>query len=312
MSSDARTMAEPPAGWTPALWSEQEMYFAGSPEALAADWLAAGLTGLAAQVSEPYLDGAVRPATLHEAWARGYTLAESFYLAMPYLSWQGVIFGDPLARAMETGPSGHEVLTDAAAGQGSFIERMAAAIRQGEPDLDLDASRLMARANLSIARGEMDDARRLLEEVTVRAPRYTPGHLRLGQQYEAQKLYDLARARYEIVLRAQPANVTALNNLAYNLGVYGGEPKAGLVHAERAAILAGDSAAVLDTVGWLRHLSGDSRGAVEPLLRAVELEPTLCEAWSHLAVAQRGAGNEAAAVKADVRASSCGTDVKKP
>ena len=45
--------------------------------------------------------------------------------------------------------------------------------------------------------------------------------LRLGQQYDADKLYDLARARYELVLRAQPANVVALNNLAYNLGVYG-------------------------------------------------------------------------------------------
>ena len=131
MSSDARTMAEPPAGWTPALWSDEASYFAGSPEALAADWLAAGLTGLAAQVAEPYLDGAVRPATLQEAWARGYTLAESFYLAMPYLSWQGVVFGDPLARAVESGPEGHEVLTDPAAGQGAFIERMASAFRRG-------------------------------------------------------------------------------------------------------------------------------------------------------------------------------------
>lgn len=131
MSSDARTMAQPPAAWTPGLWSEPSSYFAGSPEALAADWLAAGLTGLAAQVTEPYLDGTVRPATLHEAWARGYTLAESFYLAMPYLSWQGVVFGDPLARAVETGPEGHEVLTDPAAGQGAFTDRMAAVYRRG-------------------------------------------------------------------------------------------------------------------------------------------------------------------------------------
>jgi uncharacterized protein (TIGR03790 family) len=312
MSSDARTMAEPPPNWKPALWSDASSYFAGSPEALAADWLAAGLTGLAAQVAEPYLDGAVRPATLQEAWARGYTLAESFYLAMPYLSWQGVVFGDPLARAVDTGPDGYELLTDPTAGGGAFIERTAAAYRRGQPDLDEASSRLMVRADLSIARGETVDARKLLEEVTVRSPAYTPAQLRLGQQYEAEKRYDLGRARYELVLRAEPGNVVALNNLAYNLGVYGGEPKAGLAHAERAAILGGNSAAVLDTLGWLRHLSGDSRGAVAPLLRAVELDPHLCEAWSHLALAQRAAGDEAAAVKTDARAGSCGPEVKQP
>jgi Tfp pilus assembly protein PilF len=311
MSSDARTMAAPPADWQPALWSEEKAYFFGSPEALAADWLAAGLTGLAAQVAEPYLDGAVRPATLHEAWARGYTLAESFYLAMPYLSWQTVVFGDPLARAVEASPEGHEALTDAGVGQGAFVDRMAIAFRVGQPDLDQEAARLMARATLSIARGEAADARRLLEQVTVRAPGYTHAHVLLGQQYDAEKLYDLARARYELVLRSEPANVVALNNLAYNLGVHGGDAKAGLAHAERAAALGGNSAAVLDTLGWLRHLSGDSRGGLGPLQRAVELDPSLCDAWTHLALAQRHAGDEASAMKAEERAASCSVDVRE-
>jgi uncharacterized protein (TIGR03790 family) len=311
MSSDARTMAAPPANWQPAVWSETASYFAGSPEALAADWLAAGLTGLAGQVAEPYLDGAVRPATLHEAWVRGYTLAESFYLAMPYLSWQAVVFGDPLARALDD-PGGDDALTDASAGQGSFVDRAATVYRRGQPDLDQEAATLMARADLSIARGDMPEARKLLEEVTVRAPGYTPAQLRLAQQYDADKLHDLARARYEAVLQAQPANAVALNNLAYNLGVHGGDPKGGLVHAERAAALAGGSAAVLDTLGWLRHLAGDSRGAVAPLRRAVDLEPELCEAWRHLALAQRATGDERGAVKTDARAASCGADVKQP
>ena len=30
------------------------------------------------------------------AYAHGRNLAESYYLALPFLSWQGVIFGDPL------------------------------------------------------------------------------------------------------------------------------------------------------------------------------------------------------------------------
>lgn len=311
MSSDARTMAEPPTGWVPGLWSDPESYFAGSPEALSADWLAAGLTGLGGQVAEPYLDGAFRPATLLEAWARGYTLAEAFYLATPYLSWQGVIFGDPLARAVAAGPEGGEVLTDPAAGAGALVDRLAAVYRRGQPELDVEASRLMAQANLSIARGARPEARRLLEQVTVRAPTYLAAQLVLGQQYELDKAYDLARARYELVLRVQPANVVALNNLAYNLGVYAGQPKSALVHAERAAELGSNSSAVLDTLGWLRHLAGDSRGGLGPLRRAVEIDPALCEAWTHLALAERGAGNEPAATKADERAKACTASAKK-
>ena len=69
MSSDGRTMTEPPKGWSPGAWDDQARYFAGSPEALAADWLAAGLTGLGSQVAEPYIDGAFRPDVLLEAWA---------------------------------------------------------------------------------------------------------------------------------------------------------------------------------------------------------------------------------------------------
>ena len=304
MSSDARTMAAPPEKWAPGTWDEQSAYFAGSPEALAADWLTAGLTGLGAQVSEPYLDGAFRPGTLFEAWARGYTLAESFYLAMPYVSWQAVVFGDPLARAAAP-PTVSDPPAPSTAGASPFIERSATVLRQGQPRLDAEAARLMARANLSIARGASDEAQSLLEQVTVRAPQYVLAHLRLGQQYDVQKQHDLARTRYELVLRLEPANLVALNNMAYNLGVYHQQPKAALPYAERAGALGSNSPSVLDTLGWIRHLVGDSRGALDPLRRAVEAQPTMCEAWQHLAEVERVAGTPTAAGQAADRARAC-------
>lgn len=305
MSSDARTMAAPPAGWVPGLWSDASRFFAGSPEALAADWLAAGLTGLGAQANEPYLDGAFRPATLFEAWVRGYTLGESFYLAMPYLSWQAVVFGDPLARAVAAPPDLVGPLTADVSGVDLLIDRRAAVYRSREPELDLEASRLMARANLSIGRGELAEARQLLEQVTVRAPRYVAAQLLLGQQYDAAAEYALARARYELVLTLQPANAVALNNLAYNIGVRGEQPAQALEYAERAAAVSGNSPAVLDTLGWIRHLSGNHRGALDPLRRAVQGDSSLCEAWEHLAVVERAVGNEAAGGKAGERATAC-------
>jgi uncharacterized protein (TIGR03790 family) len=304
MSSDARTMAAPPAGWTPGRWDETTGFFAGSPEALAADWLAAGLTGLGSQVQEPYLDGAFRPASLLEAWARGYTLAESFYLAMPYISWQAVVFGDPLARAVE---AKDELLWPAAgtSDNAAFIQRSATVLQRGQPQLTADAARLMVRANLSIGRGETVQAIELLEKVTALAPDYLPGQAVLGQQYELAGRHEPARARYRAVLERQPANVVMLNNLAYNLGVHGNAPKEALAMAERANALAPGTPGILDTVGWLRHLTGDSAGALGPLRRAAEAAPDLCEAFEHLAEVEAAAGTPAAAKAATEKAGTC-------
>lgn len=303
MSSDARTWAKPADAWVPGTWEDTTTYFAGTPEALAADWLGAGLTGLGAQVAEPYLDGAFRPATLAEAWARGYTLAEAFYLALPYLSWQGVVFGDPLARAAD--PVHMSPPAETGGPLVTFVVRAAAVLQQGHPELDDASARLMAEANLSIERGRADEARSLLEQVAVRASRYTPAHLALAQQYEAAKAHDLARVRYEWVLRQEPANVLALNNLAYSLGVHAGQPDKALPLAERAGVLGSNSPAVLDTLGWIRHLAGDSRRGLDPLRRAVAGDESLCEAWHHLAEVERATGNGGAADKAAERARTC-------
>src|SRR6266545_4919884 len=61
-----------------------------------ADLLREGVTGAAAHVDEPFLDATIRPEILFPAYASGRNLAEAFYAAMPYLSWQTIIVGDPL------------------------------------------------------------------------------------------------------------------------------------------------------------------------------------------------------------------------
>ena len=76
--------------------SDRRAYYAGSSQTLAGDLIRGGVTGVAAQVTEPYFDGAVRPDILFPLYARGFNLAEVFYLSMPSLSWQTVVIGDPL------------------------------------------------------------------------------------------------------------------------------------------------------------------------------------------------------------------------
>jgi uncharacterized protein (TIGR03790 family) len=61
-----------------------------------ADLIRQGVTGCKGYVSEPYLAAMARPEILFDRYTSGYTLAESFYAASPFLHWKDVVIGDPL------------------------------------------------------------------------------------------------------------------------------------------------------------------------------------------------------------------------
>jgi uncharacterized protein (TIGR03790 family) len=96
VSTSARTLKRPPDAWTYTTWEDKAHWFAGSPQGLSADLIHEGATGASGNTYEPFLGGCVRPDYLLTAYYQGRNLAESYYSAMPFLSWQGVVFGDPL------------------------------------------------------------------------------------------------------------------------------------------------------------------------------------------------------------------------
>jgi uncharacterized protein (TIGR03790 family) len=97
VSTSARTFLRPPDTWTPgADWSDKSRYFAGTPQGLVSDLIHEGATGASGNTYEPYLSACVRPDYLLPAYHQGRNLAESYYVALPLLSWQGVVVGDPL------------------------------------------------------------------------------------------------------------------------------------------------------------------------------------------------------------------------
>lgn len=98
VSTDGRTFARPPDNWDLGNWKDPSTWFAGAPQTLATDYIHEGATGASGQVYEPYLTGCPRPDYVLPAWASGRTLAESFYVGIPALSWMNVVIGDPLAR----------------------------------------------------------------------------------------------------------------------------------------------------------------------------------------------------------------------
>ncbi len=90
VSTNARTFLRPPDKWT------LGQSFGGSVQSLAADYIHDGVTGASGHVYEPFLQFTPRPNILLPAYYSGRNLAESYYLAIPLLSWMNVVIGDPL------------------------------------------------------------------------------------------------------------------------------------------------------------------------------------------------------------------------
>jgi uncharacterized protein (TIGR03790 family) len=89
-------MRRPPENWFFHGWDDADHMFGGSSQGLSADYIHEGATGVSGNVYEPYLDACARPDYLLPAYYQGRNLAESYYVALPFLSWQGVVLGDPL------------------------------------------------------------------------------------------------------------------------------------------------------------------------------------------------------------------------
>jgi uncharacterized protein (TIGR03790 family) len=81
-SFSAHTMRSPTEGWCGPL-------------------VAHGVTATMGNVFEPYLEFTHHPDLLLHALARGWTLGEAAYYALPVLSWQSVLIGDPLYRPFQ-------------------------------------------------------------------------------------------------------------------------------------------------------------------------------------------------------------------
>jgi uncharacterized protein (TIGR03790 family) len=98
VSTNGRTFQRPPDSWQIGTFKDSSTWFAGAPQTLTADYIHEGATGASGQVDEPYLSFCPRPEFVLPAYYAGRTLAESYYLGIPGLSWMNIVIGDPLMR----------------------------------------------------------------------------------------------------------------------------------------------------------------------------------------------------------------------
>jgi uncharacterized protein (TIGR03790 family) len=293
-SFDARTFRQPPDNWRPTASPDKATWFGGSGDALIGDLIRDGVTGVSGQVGEAYVLGAVRPEILFPAYMAGFNLVEAFYLAVPTLSWQTVVVGDPLCAPFGRKPLAREQLedvTDAVTGlPGLFAKRRLAVLLADNRDIPEAAGPLVVRFQTLLERDDRVGARRALEEALRLAPRAVGLMVSLAQLEEQAGEDDAAMARYRRILEVQPANVVALNNLAFALAVRHNAPAEALSLARRAAGLAPRSGTVLDTLGWVEHLLGNNDMAANLFGQAVQLEPGQAEIRLHAAIVYMAIG----------------------
>ncbi len=292
VSSDARTFTAPPPDWTPGAWGDRSRYYAGSPQSLAGDLVQAGATGVGAQAAEPYVDGTIRPDILFPAYLAGFNLAESFYLAIPQVSWQTVVVGDPLCAPFPReplAPEDIEVGLDPATETPAFFAARRLAVLEAQGAVAA-AARALVRAEARLARGDAAGAKRSLEEATAADPSLRLAQLALAEQYRLAGDAERAAERYRRVLAANPKDAAVLNNLAYVLAVDLKHPAEGVGYAERAFTLAPGSPEVLDTYGVTQLLLGRSQEAVQLLSKAARLAPEDSLIRLHAAMAFEAAG----------------------
>jgi uncharacterized protein (TIGR03790 family) len=297
VSTDARTLAEPPDGWKLGEWANKASWHRGSPQSLMGDLIREGVTGAAGHVAEPMLGNTIRPDVLFPAYFRGFTLAEAYYLAMPSLSWMNVVIGDPLCAPFSAslGERSSEVpgLDPSTGLPAVFSQRRLD--RMAGPDAPRPAVAFLLRAEVRAAQGDTAGQRSDLAQAVKLAPGMLAARYQLASLLEATGEDDSAIEQYREILEISANEAIALNNLAFALATRKGQLGEALELAQRARKVAPRSPAVADTLGWIYFMSGDARRAQPLIAEASRLAPKNAEIWLHLAQLHWALGDRAGA-----------------
>lgn len=273
--ADARTLDPPPPGWVPTgNWQDRPTFHAGAPTSLAGDLIREGATGVVGYVADPFLQSTARPELLFPGYVSGFNLAEAFYQSIPNLSWQAVVFGDPLCRPFPREPLKAADIEDPIDPETElpaiFATRRLDSLRVVSRKVPPKALSLLLVSENRLARDDRTAAIEALEQATELAPSFATAQLQLAMLYELEDKFIQARPRYEEILKVQPRNLIALNNLAYGLAVHLNLPEQAKPLAEKAVSISPRSPTVIDTLAWVEYLSGGYTRAAELIAQAVE------------------------------------------
>ena len=135
-----------------------------------------------------------------------------------------------------------------------------------------------------------------LKDAIARNPKATALKMHLADLYDLRGDYPAAAAEYREVLKDEPGNIVALNNLAWLLSIQTGQGNEALQYIEAAVNGIGRRADLLDTRGSVELKMGDTQAALADFTEAVNDAPTATRLF-HLARAQYEARDRESAAK---------------
>jgi Flp pilus assembly protein TadD len=176
-----------------------------------------------------------------------------------------------------------------------FAKRRLEVAAASAPGANDRVVRLVVRGETQLARGDRAAARRLLEQASQLSPDQARPHQLLAEIFTLEGEKELAAERYRRLIAIQPNNAVALNNLAYDMAVREKKAAEALPLARKAQAIAPREPTILDTVGWIEYLLGNTAEAAKLLVQASKAAPANPEIRLHTAFALASQGARAAA-----------------
>lgn len=283
VSSDGRTFERPPAGWNIGKWDgPRSNFYKNTPQSLIADYLAEGVTGAAGYVDEPFLPAYARPQVLFPAYVSGLNLAESFYSALPDLSWKAVVIGDPLVQPFPRPPLPEQEANppiDPGTKLPAYFSRHLVGLHSRFLGERAEVIELLLAAERCREEGDLPGARQAAEQALFANPESLA-----AMNSVAALTADKTRSMtlYRKVVERSPRNTAALNNLAYALATSGRAPEALPLAARAMDLTQGATDYVQDTYGWVLYMLGNYADALSHLEKAASMMPSNAEAAYHV------------------------------
>jgi tetratricopeptide (TPR) repeat protein len=159
-----------------------------------------------------------------------------------------------------------------------------------------------ALAGLYERQGRLADAISLLTDALRKRPRDELLLYALGTVYERKGEVQKSLEKMRAVLDVNPDNANAMNFIAYTLADRGMDYEEAEKLLTRALELKPDTAAYLDSLGWMFFRRGEMSKAVETLERATEVSPGEPTIEEHLGDAYAKAARKDEAIKRYKRA----------
>jgi len=170
----------------------------------------------------------------------------------------------------------------------AYLDEFASAQRQRGPDV------VAARAGLASGFGDMDRALQILDAGIAQYPDVLDLRMARVYAYEKAGKVDASIREMRQLLEERPGDAVVQNALGYTLADHNRQLGEADALVSTALALMPDSAAVLDSMGWVRFRQGRAKEALPYLLRARDLGTDI-EIDVHLGDVQWALGDRDAA-----------------